>query len=332
MVNFTKVLALAILTLISTTIDDIVVLLAFCSDNETGDHHHHVKRRNYLKITFGYLVGFTFVVILSLLGLLLSYLVNPLYIALIGFIPILIGINMWWEAYKEGEYTKFYNYVRCRGRYTTKIAVDGKEEDEAAKENYKDSSAEKNGTVAVFESKDASKKLGSTADSEAMKEALTTTTGDVEAPKEKNDEEKKALEGAEEVAEEAAEEKKIIEEMEEEMSWPAKKLEELLVYLGMDKYMVTVAATTFSVGSDNIAVYVSLFSQSDPETIGITIALFYFMTSLYAFLCIVLISRVDGAGEAIDTVCKPFVPFVLMGIGAYILSESILSEAIQGKV
>lgn len=84
MSSISKVLVLAVLTLISTTIDDFVVLLTFCSENEASKISRAEKNSNYWKIAGGYMAGFTIVVLISLLGLVLSYLVEPEYIALLG--------------------------------------------------------------------------------------------------------------------------------------------------------------------------------------------------------------------------------------------------------
>lgn len=115
----------------------------------------------------------------------------------------------------------------------------------------------------------------------------------------------------------------------EEMNYFAKKFEEALFACGLNRQFVIVAATTFSVGSDNIAVYVSLFSQTDGADIALIIAVFYFMTIMYAVVCIFVIGNVKGLGETLDILAKPFVPFVLMGIGAYILNDSILADAMK---
>jgi cadmium resistance protein CadD (predicted permease) len=354
MADLGKVLVLAILTLVSTTIDDFVVLLTFCSENEASPLSREEKRSNYIKIAGGYLAGFTVVVIISLIGLVLSYLVEPEYIALLGFIPILIGLKMLYEAYQEDACMECYNFlcgikkpeeeeekpndykppalgavedgvktdqprsptsppsdqkpVRRHSHVPkhpsiTGIVVEPHHTPEAAHHHppaaIKDDNNLKDALLDHYPASDAPVPLGKAKQpSSLLDNNVTVTVND---------------KGEEIVGD-------------EEMNYFAKKFEDAMLAMGINRQFVIVAATTFSVGSDNIAVYVSLFSQTNGTSIALIIAVFYFMTTMYALICIWVIGSVEGLGATLDILAKPVVPFVLMGIGAYILADSIIFQ------
>lgn len=375
MSNVGDVLALAVLTLVSTTIDDIVVLLSFCSEIEASTTTTRAeKRSSYFKLTCGYMAGFTLVVVISFIGLALSYLVQPKYIAFLGFIPILIGVKMLKDAYHENAHVEFYNYVRF-GRKPedeeevsdNKVKAEGKSGNgESENPQVVNSTAEKyqveNSAVtelAALESGDflrdvTPQSTGANEHHEHHEHAhhhhshvprhkviTSTKVHPTEGDRPLSANEANHADDKLDVPVEAiVKQRSFIEETagvtakidadgdvvvgDEEMGYMAQKLQDLLLACGINKQVVIVAATTFSVGSDNIAVYISLFSQSDGGTIAITLAMFYFMTFMYAILCIWLVGSVKGLGEILDILAKPIVPFVLMGIGLYILSESIL--------
>lgn len=344
--NLSKVLVLAVLTLVSTTIDDFVVLLSFCSENEASPISQAEKNSTYWKIATGYLAGFTIVVAISLLGLVLSYLVQPEYIALLGFIPILIGFKMLYDAYKEGDLEESYYYYRhCKKReepaesdLPVTVTSPASAGPSATSEDHvpervvhrvhshvRRHSSLRNNLLEDSEQTplegheeypagSAAEGGKSTYDPEAVRDAHLTQPIAGEVTNHHNNDETAVATTAP-----AGEE-----EGEEDMNYFAKKLENCLLSCGINRQFVIVAATTFSVGSDNIAVYVSLFSQSDGGDIALIIAVFYFMTTIYAMICIFVIGNVKGLGETLDIMAKPIVPFVLMGIGAYILSDSIL--------
>lgn len=357
MSDLSKVLVLAVLTLVSTTIDDFVVLLTFCSENEASTLSREEKRSNYIKIAAGYLAGFTVVVIISLIGLVLSYLVEPEYIALLGFIPILIGIKMLYEAYQEDACTEFYNFI-CGVKKPEEVKEPEKPNDykPPALANVEDgvktdqprsptSPPEQKVTrrhshvpkhpsitnivVEPHHTPDAGHHhppATTTNNENNLKDSLLShypENSSRPVPLGQTKQHSSLLNNTVSVTVNEQGEEIV---GDEEMNYFAKKFEDMLLSLGINRQFVIVAATTFSVGSDNIAVYVALFSQTNGSSIALIIAVFYVMTTLYALICIWIIGSVDGLGATLDILAKPIVPFVLMGIGAYILSDSIIFQ------
>jgi cadmium resistance transport/sequestration family protein len=84
---------------------------------------------------------------------------------------------------------------------------------------------------------------------------------------------------------------------------------------------MTVAAVTFANGGDNIGVYTPLFATSDATRLIATLLTFYLLLAIWCFVGYALthhpaVSRVLGwYGHIV-------VPFVLVGLGIYIIAKS----------
>jgi cadmium resistance protein CadD (predicted permease) len=80
-----EIVKIAVATGIATTFDDNIYLTGFFSEvNRTFRPVH---------VVVGELVGFTALVSVSLLGFLLGLIIPPIYIGLLGILPILIGVR-----------------------------------------------------------------------------------------------------------------------------------------------------------------------------------------------------------------------------------------------
>ena len=85
--------------------------------------------------------------------------------------------------------------------------------------------------------------------------------------------------------------------------------------------ILTVAAVTFANGGDNIAIYIPLFANSDAPTLFITLLTF---TAMIAVWCVAgyYIGHHTAVRRTIDRYGHVIVPFVLIGLGVYIIIES----------
>ena len=85
--------------------------------------------------------------------------------------------------------------------------------------------------------------------------------------------------------------------------------------------VATVAAVTFANGGDNIGVYTPLFASSDAARLVVTLITFYLLLALWCFVgCGV--PRHPVVGRALSHYGHIVVPFVLVALGFYIMSES----------
>lgn len=90
---------------------------------------------------------------------------------------------------------------------------------------------------------------------------------------------------------------------------------------GLFSAIFSVAAVTFANGGDNIGIYTPLFATSDPLSLGITLAVFYVLLGVWCVGAYYLARRPLIAG-ALTRYGHVIVPFVLIGLGVYILIES----------
>lgn len=89
----------ATITFAATNIDDIFVLMLFYSQTNKTFHRRHVVAGQYL--------GFTWLVLVSLLGFLGGLIVPREWIGLLGLLPIIIGVRHWLNRNKiEAEATE----------------------------------------------------------------------------------------------------------------------------------------------------------------------------------------------------------------------------------
>ena len=84
--NFGKSVGVACASFAITNIDDMFVLVTFFSDATTS------KTMTPLRITLGQFIGFTVIVIISMVGFGVSYLIPTEPIGFLGFAPMLIGV------------------------------------------------------------------------------------------------------------------------------------------------------------------------------------------------------------------------------------------------
>ncbi|MCC5660414.1 cadmium resistance transporter [Nostoc sp. XA010] len=83
----------------------------------------------------------------------------------------------------------------------------------------------------------------------------------------------------------------------------------------------SVAAITVANGSDNISVYVPLFASSNLETFVIIIGLFFLLLGVWCYAAYKLINyRVIA--DVLTRYGNNIVPFVLIGLGAFIVLKS----------
>ena len=122
-------MTLAALAFFSTTVDDFAVLLIFFAREyvKTNDIYHPETSLAMINITLGQLIGFTIIVGVSLaIGIGLGQVVEEKYLALIGFLPILIGL---FKIYELGEEAGYLPPCECCPAWCCCCTPQEKEED-----------------------------------------------------------------------------------------------------------------------------------------------------------------------------------------------------------
>lgn len=82
-----------------------------------------------------------------------------------------------------------------------------------------------------------------------------------------------------------------------------------------------VAAVTFANGGDNIGIYIPLFASSNAVSLSITIATFLVMIAVWCYAAYQF-STHPAIAKFLSQYSNAIVPFVLIGLGVYILYES----------
>ena len=82
-----------------------------------------------------------------------------------------------------------------------------------------------------------------------------------------------------------------------------------------------VAAITFSNGSDNIGIYLPLFAKSDLGSLSIILIVFFILVGVWCYITYKL-TRQPILAEILTRYGNYFVPFVLIGLGVFIVLDS----------
>ena len=83
----------------------------------------------------------------------------------------------------------------------------------------------------------------------------------------------------------------------------------------------TVASVTFANGGDNIGVYTPLFASSDASQLIVTLLTFYVLLAVWCFVGYA-ITHPPAVARVLGRYGHIVVPFVLVGLGIYIIAES----------
>jgi len=317
-----SVILFAVIAFASTTADDLVVLVTFQSLNvQNKDQTTAEMMANMWLIAMGQVLSYTIIVALSLLGLVLGNFAPEEYVSLIGFIPLFLGI--------KGVYDYFFD--------------DDGEEDESGGDKAEDEvdnvslvtlspmvatvedavSADTNTEVEdEGEAKPRLKRSNSTQaiehhvvhdvkkhDAEEHKHLTTSTsTGDIEA-------------GA------GDDNKEGEEDEEEESNILSRTFDRFFSAIGMHPMVQKVAIAGLIVGADNVAVYISLFAKlKDIGVVVVALVIFYVLLVFYIIMSYFLVVSVPNVSVYIDRYASIGIPLLLIVLGLFILSESILFE------
>jgi cadmium resistance transport/sequestration family protein len=85
--------------------------------------------------------------------------------------------------------------------------------------------------------------------------------------------------------------------------------------------VLSVAAVTFANGGDNIGIYAPLFATMSAPRLLLTLMVFYVLLAMWC-LAGYLITRHPAVGKILDRYGHIIVPFVLIGLGIYIIASS----------
>ena len=286
-----KTVAFAVVAFASTTADDLVVLLTFQSLNiQNKEQTHAEMNRNMWYIAFGQILSYSIIVCIALLGLLLGNFLPEEYVALIGFIPLFLGL--------KGYYDYFY----------------GDDDSDDDRDNGEDADRE-NGedgiSMVAMSPLQLISGAGPTIGNNSGKN-LDVSTTNVDKKNEKEEAKVDEKEGSGE---------------EEESNALSRMFDCIFTAIGLNPMVQKVAIAGLVVGADNIAVYISLFAKlKDFSLVVVALIIFYTLLALYIFMAYYLVVKIPNISETIDKYAAVAIPALLIGLGIFILSESILFQ------
>jgi cadmium resistance transport/sequestration family protein len=90
----------------------------------------------------------------------------------------------------------------------------------------------------------------------------------------------------------------------------------------------SIAAVTVANGGDNIGIYIPLFASGDLLSFGIILIVFYLLIGVWCALAY-LLTRHPTIGKLLARYGNAIVPFVLIGLGIYILVKNETYQLIK---
>ena len=302
-------ITLALLSFFSTTVDDFCVILIFFAREYVKTHSlsNPDTVLAFVKISIGQLIGFSVIVGISLiLGIGLHAVVDNDYIDLIGLLPIVIGLYKVYELLdEEGYLTRVYNMCCC---VTPSIA-----EDVTDSKDGTTAQGEKRPLIVHDVSNDEKVKQDA-ASRTAASVATTAAAANVDHVE--------GGAGEEEINTILNEESlETLNELDQSNSFVvcAKSM-----FAFIDPLTFEVAIYALMFGTDNIAIYVALFSNVTFLEILAVVVFFYSLLLLYLFIAIFVIIQAPPVGKFIGDNANYLVPFVLIGLGLFILHDSVI--------
>lgn len=83
----------------------------------------------------------------------------------------------------------------------------------------------------------------------------------------------------------------------------------------------TVAAITFANGTDNISIYVPIFANSNWQNLLVILSVFFMLVGVLCYMAYIL-TRNQAIAQIFAQYANRFMPYVLIGLGAFIFLDS----------
>jgi cadmium resistance protein CadD (predicted permease) len=283
----------AIIAFATTNLDDFAVLIVYFSKVKSSENYSSCQ------VVQGQFIGFSVLVIFGLFGLLFGQFLPAEYVALLGFVPILLGL--------KGIYGLVKDWVT-------------RDDEDDVKGKSASIAEENNKAELVEEKKEKETQDFNEIELEDMKEQDIKIEFQLDEEKEKKENEK-SLENAEKKDQDDNDDDVI--ELDEK-TWLSERFGKICKVC-MHPFVLSVSAVTIANGGDNIAVYLTLFAATNAGGVIATLVTFYIMMALWCGIAYSLISC-KYVGKLLNRYGNYITPFILIGIGGYILSESVIFQ------
>lgn len=268
----------------STTLDDLLALVYLFLDKKNEESVNNA----YLKIIIGQFIGFTFILlIVFFIGSVLGAVIPSKYINLMGFIPLLIGLQKFYESVKE---RCFLDEDKPDENLTSDTSSDKTDTSQTSNEIIRESNIENDDIENVLIRNDRNIKvideqgfeIDSTKDDEPCIISLgSTDSQDTPASPVGQTPTSWIRISGEEPKEE-------IHEVKPSGSWFENHVISFFKSL-IDPIVLESAVLQFVCGSDNISIYTALFATESLPNIAFTILVFYLLLLINAIFAYTIV-------------------------------------------
>jgi cadmium resistance protein CadD (predicted permease) len=338
----------AFVSFVAVNIDEFIVLVVFFASVD------HSEFKN-IHVISGQLIGFTIIFLISALGILLGSFVSLDYIALLGFFPLLIGfyefykvVQFWMDQCIPSSSSSSKKKTQDRSQSLTDPLIPKKQnkntdEEEAITSSQHDPLNEStmsvysyHADVVIVAGKVEIRNLPSvihsptvTRNKDNRKLSSVSEISDTKSHAYQNTQTDDQSDDLDNHCSHSSDDDDSDDNDDDEVekSLFVKYIRPCLqVVLNTNTLKVTL--TIVADGSEEIAVFLPLLATSTPAQVAVITVTFYTLIFLQCFIAYQLI-QCKYIGKCLSKYSKNVVPFVLIGLGLYILSDSILATKIQ---
>jgi len=276
----------SVVAFVSTTIDDIFAVIFLYIERKKSDTDGSVS---FIKVMIGQAIGFTILVLVSLMGMVLGVVFPLIYIDLIGFIPLCFGCKKLYDSIYEDCQPNEDDKDKSESTYLLPKS-DGKTHDFNSINGVDEEIGD------IINNKEINDNVTVNSSESVVVEEVTFVNVDG------NDNEE-------------------LEEAQELIS----KLPQIYKDL-LDPLILESAIFALLCGSDNISVYISLFASQKPTKVLVIIAIFYVLLGVNGIIAYSIL-QFRFLLKRIEMVSKYLIGILLIILGIDILSESVLWPA-----
>jgi cadmium resistance protein CadD (predicted permease) len=295
MIYLIKEIGKALAAFCATEIDDYLWLLILFARTQTHPEEYKAKY-----VVIGQLCAFTLIYLISLCGIIFGLFINDRYLGIIGFIPILIGLNLLREQVSSHvSCCTSKSTIDSDGRYFDKIP----NETETDTESFYDPGADLDrDLLPLHHRSDPHRTLEGT---ERELESGTQRDEDGEEEEGEKDEERAIQEEYDHDLEESVIARTI-------NSW----FSHVFHYQALQAFVITLMNS-----GDNVAIYIPLFATASPTALIICFVTFYVCVGLLLFAAYHT-ARFKRVADIFDQYGHWLVPILLIGLGIFIVAQS----------
>jgi cadmium resistance protein CadD (predicted permease) len=294
----------AIVAFIAVNVDEFIVLVLFFPRVDG-------KEMKINHVITGQLVGFTIIFLISAIGFLLVSFIKLKYVALIGLLPLGIGL---YQFYKVLKYWS-KQLKLCESKQDTSIVELNSEGMQSAGNPLQQ--PQESTSHRHQDGVNETKINGKESDSNVHNDSVTIESG--MKPDSATTITNKANDSDSDSSSDSDDEKGPI-------------MDCFRHYAGncLHPSTLTVTVTIIADGAEEIGVFIPLFATTTPAGVVVTIITFYILVLVNCLLAYQVV-RCKKIVQFFSRYSKNIMPLVLIGLGLHVLRDSILADEITGN-